>query len=89
MALISWEKVCRAKERRGLDVKDLDLMNDALVLKVLWQMAQAQDRQWAAIMQAKYCGHDSVWVVQASPGVTPLWRRMLALRPKLEADYTW
>jgi hypothetical protein len=30
-------------------------MNEALILKLLWQLAQGKDALWVRIMQAKHC----------------------------------
>jgi Reverse transcriptase (RNA-dependent DNA polymerase) len=55
MALIGWDKICMPFEQGGLNVRDLKIMNEALVLKLVWQFAAGQDKQWVQIMQAKYC----------------------------------
>jgi Reverse transcriptase (RNA-dependent DNA polymerase) len=72
LAMISWEKICLPFEEGGLDVKDLRTMNNALLLKLVWQVASGQDRQWVGLMRAKYCDSEEFWSNHSTTGVSPL-----------------
>jgi hypothetical protein len=73
----------------GLGVRDLRKMNKALILKLVWQLAQGGDKLWVAVMRAKYCKEGSLWQAEMEPGVSPLWRAMWMLRGKIQTDLVW
>jgi hypothetical protein len=58
LAIISWYAICQPQQDGGFHIWDLRIMNDALILKLAWQMAQNQNRLWIGIMHAKYCPND-------------------------------
>jgi hypothetical protein len=53
--LISWDTICLEAMEGGLGVRDLRKMNEALILKLVWQLAQGGDKLWVVVIRAKYC----------------------------------
>jgi hypothetical protein len=74
MALVSWDKVSRDREEGGLGIRDLRMMNEALILKLVWHVASNSDRLWMKVMQVKYYKGGSLWYVTIEPTVSVLWR---------------
>jgi hypothetical protein len=62
MAWAGWEKVTLPKSKGGLGMRDLECMNKALMLKVVWKLAQQSDCLWAKVLTAKYLGRGSLWM---------------------------
>jgi hypothetical protein len=51
-------------------------MNNALLLKLVWQIASKQERTWVEVMLAKYC-HDAIfWELGQATIASPLWRQL-------------
>ncbi|CAA0819658.1 Unknown protein [Striga hermonthica] len=53
-SLVSWETVCKPKDDGGLRLKYQRKMNDALLMKLGWQLLTRPDTLWVRIMKAKY-----------------------------------
>nr|GEV48175.1 hypothetical protein [Tanacetum cinerariifolium] len=45
-AKVSWESVCRPKEQRGLRIKNLQVWNEVLLVKQLWNVIAKKDILW-------------------------------------------
>lgn len=52
-ALIVWHKLYQTAEEGGLGVKYLKLFNEALLLKLVWQVAGNKDKLWIEVLRAK------------------------------------
>jgi hypothetical protein len=52
--LINWKIVKVPKDRGGLGVKDLSLMNMAMGTKLLWRMTTGRLERWKKILWKKY-----------------------------------
>jgi Reverse transcriptase (RNA-dependent DNA polymerase)/zinc-binding in reverse transcriptase/Endonuclease/Exonuclease/phosphatase family len=89
LAYVSWDTIGRAKQEGGLQIKEIRTMNDALLLKLVWQMAQGKDKIWIEVMQAKYCPNEGIWGARPMTGVSLLWRKILSLREVLKEDVQW
>ncbi|KAL9672939.1 hypothetical protein QQ045_029192 [Rhodiola kirilowii] len=44
--LNSWEKVCLDKKEGGLGIRNLELLNDAIILKQLWDLSNESQNLW-------------------------------------------
>lgn len=51
---VSWSKVCEPKETGGMDIKSLNLMNDAFIMKMLWRMYKNPNEIWVQVRFGKY-----------------------------------
>lgn len=49
--------------RGGLGIKDMNLFNMALVMKMVWQITARDDRIWISIIKAKYFPRGGFWAV--------------------------
>lgn len=54
MSLVSWGQVCQPKCCGGLGFKSLDLMNQALLMKLCWNLVANPNRLWSQVLLAKY-----------------------------------
>ena len=52
--LINWNIVCESKESGGLGIRDLTLMNRALLGKWTWKFAMKGDTIWRKFFSLKY-----------------------------------
>ena len=56
--LVKWEVVCGDKEKGGLGIRKLTLMNKALLGKWNWKFASDKEALWKQVLVAKYGQED-------------------------------
>ena len=56
IAWISWRQVCVSREMGGLGIKDIKILNNALLIKWKWLMFHQSDQLWSRILVSKYKG---------------------------------
>lgn len=89
ISLIGWDKVCRKKDEGGLGVRDIKLFNDALLLKLVWQLASGQDKLWVKFFQAKYYPRKGLWANASTGGCSLLGRELQKLKKFFQDDLLW
>lgn len=79
-ALVDWDSLCQPKISRGLGVYTLKNWNVALLCKLLWGIAQKEDRLWVRWVVGFYLKGQDVWHVQAKITDSWLWKSLLKVR---------
>jgi hypothetical protein len=51
---IKWEKICKAKDKRGLGIRDLRVFNIALLGKWWWRVRNDKESLWYLVLEKKY-----------------------------------
>ncbi|KAH9751354.1 putative ribonuclease H protein [Citrus sinensis] len=59
MSLIGWDKVCQPKICGGLGLKNLGMMNKALMMKLAWGLVSEPTSLWCRVLYTKYGIADS------------------------------
>nr|CAN77770.1 hypothetical protein VITISV_044337 [Vitis vinifera] len=59
--LVNWEVVCADKNKGGLGLRKLALLNKALLGKWIWRFAFDKDNLWKQVIMAKY-GQERSWL---------------------------
>jgi hypothetical protein len=52
--LINWKMVKNPKDRGGLGIRDLAMMNVAMGVKLLWRMITGKPSWWKKVLWRKY-----------------------------------
>ncbi|KAL9671356.1 hypothetical protein QQ045_008924 [Rhodiola kirilowii] len=50
--LISWKTMCRDKKEGGLGIRNIELMNDAMMLNWLWELSKEGQNLWIKLVHA-------------------------------------
>ncbi|KAL6330605.1 hypothetical protein AAG906_003213 [Vitis piasezkii] len=66
--LIKWEVVCAQKEKGGLGIRKLDLLNKALLGKWIWRFAHEKDNLWKKVILVKYDQEGFGWRTNEASG---------------------
>ncbi|KAH9791596.1 putative ribonuclease H protein [Citrus sinensis] len=54
MSMVSWDTLCKPKAYGGLGLKELNVMNKALLMKLSWGIISAKDNLWVQVLCTKY-----------------------------------
>ncbi|RVX13511.1 putative ribonuclease H protein [Vitis vinifera] len=66
--LVNWEMVCTGKEKGGLGLRKLVLLNKALLCKWVWRFARAKDELWKQVLTVKYGQEELGWRTKKANG---------------------
>ncbi|XP_026459018.1 uncharacterized protein LOC113359635 [Papaver somniferum] len=58
--ILSWKKVCTPYSEGGLGIQRLEVLNKALLMKLLWRIMNS-DVEWASFIKAKYQDKHGLW----------------------------
>jgi len=53
---VKWSKVCQPKEKRGLGIRDIRLVNLSLLAKWRWRILHGDGALWIEVLKEKYGG---------------------------------
>ncbi|XP_026399415.1 uncharacterized protein LOC113295281 [Papaver somniferum] len=62
LVTIKWDEVCAPMEEGGLGIRILEVVNKALLLKLLWRI-ETEDKEWTRFMKEKYKNKKGEWRV--------------------------
>ncbi|XP_004305156.1 PREDICTED: putative ribonuclease H protein At1g65750-like [Fragaria vesca subsp. vesca] len=85
---LSWEKLCRPKERGGMGFRDLYAHNIAMLAKQGWRILQFPDSLVARLFRARYFPSSSFWSATATDG-SACWKGIAEARSVLARGMRW
>src|SRR4051812_15617576 len=51
---VSWDTVCKPREEGGLGVRNVEIMNVALISKWKWRILSEKEAVWCDVLKARY-----------------------------------
>ena len=77
--LVKWEVVCTNKNKGGLGLRKLALLNKALLGKWIWRYACKKDNLWKQVITTKYVPEDLGWRSKKANGAVGVrvWKEIL------------
>ncbi|GJS56143.1 RNA-directed DNA polymerase, eukaryota, reverse transcriptase zinc-binding domain protein, partial [Tanacetum coccineum] len=88
IASVAWKEVCRPKDEGGLGLKSLKVMNHALMVKHLWNIASKKDSLWVKWLNV----YGILLAVDAAKGLVEsveIWYKSLGKSMMLSVEYVW
>ncbi|RVW90342.1 putative ribonuclease H protein [Vitis vinifera] len=84
--LVKWEVVCGDKEKGGLGIRKLTLLNKVLLGKWIWRFACDKEALWKQVLLVKYGQEDFGWRTKKAVGAfgVGVWKEILK-----EAGWCW
>ena len=84
--LVNWEVVCVDKNKGGLGLRKLALLNKALLGKWIWRFASDKDNLWKQVIMAKYGQECHGWRTKKANRAfgVGVWKEILK-----ETDWCW
>ncbi|GJV21626.1 hypothetical protein Tco_1370646 [Tanacetum coccineum] len=82
---VLWKDVCRQKSEGGLGIKSMQVWNEALMAKHLWNVIIDKDSIWVRWVKSTLLKGDSIWVVELKKINSWGWKQILTLRNKIRS----
>ena len=84
--LVKWEVVCTDKNKGGLGLRKIAMLNKALLGKWIWRYACEKDNLWKQVITTKYGQEDLGWRSKKANGEVGVgvWKEILK-----EFDWCW
>lgn len=89
MHWIRWEKLCEAKAFGGLNFRDMEVFNDALLAKQFWRIWKGINPLLFNIFKAKYFSRCSIWEAPLGQNPSLAWRSLWGSRALLKEGIIW
>ncbi|KAJ4819788.1 RNA-directed DNA polymerase (reverse transcriptase)-related family protein [Rhynchospora pubera] len=89
MTFIAWEKICAPIDKGGLGVRNLNIVGEALFLKLVWDIISGEDKLWVKLCKAKYFHNEGCWGAGVGNKPSVLWRKITSKRDFFKNDVTW
>uniref|UniRef100_A0A8R7V1A6 Reverse transcriptase zinc-binding domain-containing protein n=1 Tax=Triticum urartu TaxID=4572 RepID=A0A8R7V1A6_TRIUA len=83
LCLRAWADVCIEKKIGGLGVRNLQAINQGLILSTAWILAKEPQSQLALILKAKYHHDTSIWRARPNKPKSAFWSAILKVKPLL------
>jgi len=78
--LINWEVCCLPKGDGGLGIRNQKQMNEAFLMKMLWNMINKPDDLWCKVLYSKYGRNKDLRVaITSHPYDSPLWKALAGI----------
>ncbi|XP_057744794.1 uncharacterized protein LOC130962625 [Arachis stenosperma] len=80
--LISWKTLCRPKHEGGMGFRKITSMNDAFLMKILWQMEGEPGKLWVEVLKHKYYpGGQLKNNIRSKSSDSMLWKELVKIWP--------
>ncbi|OVA06632.1 hypothetical protein BVC80_7499g3 [Macleaya cordata] len=82
----AWTKVCCPKGEGGLGLVRLEIINKALLSKLMWRILSSKDL-WARFIRAKFSSRNGEWIQYYKP--SSIWGGLLWAYNNMKEHLTW
>lgn len=83
LCLRAWADICTEKRKGGLGVRNLQAINQSLILSAAWRLAKDPQSYLSLILKAKYHSDTSIWRAKHNVPKSAFWTAILKVRPLL------
>jgi hypothetical protein len=85
LCLRAWADICIEKNIGGLGVRNLQALNQGLILSAAWRLAKQPQSHLALILKAKYHHDTTMWRANPNRPKSAFWTAILKVRPLLNS----
>ncbi|GKC61991.1 hypothetical protein Tco_1089589, partial [Tanacetum coccineum] len=86
IASVSWKDVCRPKEQGGLGLKYVRVINHALIVKHLWNIASKKDSLWVKWLNMYRIKGNCIWDLKVKKNFSWNLKQILSLRDNIRRN---
>ena len=85
LCLKAWKDICTPKKEGGLGIRNLQAVNQSLILMTAWRIAQNPQDHLHKVLQSKYFPGSSIWRPNSNAPKSAFWVSILKMLPMLKA----
>ena len=85
LCLKAWRDICAPKKDGGLGIRNLQAVNQSLILMAAWRIAQNPNDNLHKVLQSKYFPDSSIWRPKPNAPKSAFWASILKILPILKA----
>jgi hypothetical protein len=83
LCLKAWADICIEKKIGGLGIRNLQAINQGIILSMTWRLEREPHSQIALILKAKYHHDTSISRAKSNKPKSAFWAAILKVRPLL------
>ncbi|PNX73126.1 hypothetical protein L195_g029024 [Trifolium pratense] len=88
--MVGWDVCCLPKNEGGLGIKRPHHMNNAFLVKMLWNLINNPDDLWCKVLYGKYGRNDDLRVtIYSQPYDSPLWKALTGIWDQFQQNIVW
>jgi hypothetical protein len=84
MCLRAWKDICAPKNEGGLGIRNIQAMNQTLILMAAWRIAEAPNDLLHAVLKSKYFHDSSIWRPNPNVPKSAFWASIHKVLPILK-----
>jgi hypothetical protein len=85
LCLRAWKDICTPKKEGGLGIRNLQAMNQALIVMAAWRLADQPNNFLQLVLKSKYFPDSSIWRPNSNAPKSAFWASILKVLPILKA----
>jgi hypothetical protein len=85
LCLRAWKDICSPKNEGGLGIRNLQAINQGLILMAAWRIADQPNNFFHAVLKSKYFPDSSIWRPKPNVPKSAFWASILKILPILKA----
>jgi hypothetical protein len=85
LCLRAWADICTPKEDGGLGIRNIQVINQGLILSAAWRLAKDHTNHLALILRSKYHPDTSICKAKANKPKSAFWSAILKVQPLLKS----
>lgn len=89
LCLRAWKDICTPKSEGGLGIRNMQAMNQGLILAAAWRIADDVDGHIYNVLKSKYFHDSSIWTAKNNVPKSAFWTSVLKILPLLKAHSSY
>jgi hypothetical protein len=85
MCLKAWKDICAPKKDGGLGIRNLQAINQGLILTAAWRIAEQPCDFLHVVLKSKYFPNSSIWRPNSNAPKSAFWASIIKVLPILKA----
>uniref|UniRef100_A0A8R7UVC7 Reverse transcriptase zinc-binding domain-containing protein n=1 Tax=Triticum urartu TaxID=4572 RepID=A0A8R7UVC7_TRIUA len=84
LCIRAWKDICNYKQEGGLGIRNLQAINEGLLLAAAWRLAKDPSSHLHLVLKSKYFHDASIWTAISTTPKSAFWSSILKMLPKLK-----